>query len=70
MSSLLQNDSCRMSDLIPPVPINGSLTYVSRFGKTLLEENRSLNEEVERLRGENLQLKEVTFACLGTCAQA
>lgn len=61
MSSSLLNDGSRLLDLLPPEPYNASkLILASRYSKTLLEENKTLSEEVERLKYENLELKKVT----------
>ncbi|KAL5477876.1 hypothetical protein EMCRGX_G024729 [Ephydatia muelleri] len=58
MSSSLLNDDPSLVDLLPPEPSNASrLMLATRYSKTLLEANRSLAEEVERLKDENLQLK-------------
>ena len=64
MSSSLLNYDPSLVDLLPPEPSNASrLMLATRYSKMLLEENRCLAEEVERLKDENLQLKRVTFAC-------
>lgn len=56
-STALNDDSCLLYPL-PPEPNNAStLMLATRYSNTLLEENKSLNVEVERLTEENLQLK-------------